>query len=695
MKKYILYTFLAVMTGFSATAQIDRSKIPASGPTPEVNLRAAKEFKLDNGLTVLVATDTKLPSVNWSLNLNNPPFYEGEKAGVQALTSALMGKETQLTSKDDFSEKVDFLGASINVSPNGGFGFCLSKYKEEVFSLFAEAALQPKFTEKELEFEKEQLIENIKSGENSAAAIASNVRGALFYGKDHAAGEIVTKETVENVTLEDVKNFYEKRFKPSNGYIVFSGDITVKDVKGLLNEYFSNWEKGKVETPEYPSFSDVSTTEVNFVDVPNAVQTELAVMSVSPLKMNDEDYHAALVANYILGGAFGSYLNMNLREANGYTYGARSSLGTGKYYNSAFTAATKVRNEVTDSAVVETLKEIKRIRTEYVDDEVLENAKAKFLGSFILESEDKAVAARRALNIKTNNLPEDFYKNYIANINAVTKEDVKRVANKYFDDGQARIVLVGKAEDVLENVEKIEWNGKKLPVKFYDKEANVAKRPENKSLPADLTAEKVVRSYVEAIGGKDNLEEINSLVTMANVTIQGAPFKPTAVIKQMSPNKFSMEMMVEGMGTVMKQNFDGETGYQEQQGRKIPMDEATISARKLEKGLFPELYMDKDNISLESISSVDGTDAYKVKVTKGDKDTFKYYDAETNLLIRTEETIEAGGQTMSNITDFSDYKEVNGVMMPHKWKIANGPQVIELDVTEIKVNEGVTEADFN
>ena len=312
MKKYIIATFMLVAS-FIVTAQIDRSKIPASGPTPEVNLGEAKEFKLKNGLTVLVVTDSKLPSVNWNLNLNNPPVFEGDKAGVQSLTGALMGKETQNSTKDEFSEKVDFLGASVNVSPNGGFGFCLSKYKDEVFSLFAEAALQPKFTQKELDFEKEQLIEGIKSGENSAAAIASNVRSALMYGKNHAAGEIVTKETVSNVNLSDVQNFYDSRFKQSNGYILFSGDIKAKEVKKLLKKYFKSWEAGSVPTPEYPSFDDVSSTEVNFVDVPNAVQTELAVMSVSPLKMNDKDYHGALVTNYILGGAFGSYLNMNLR----------------------------------------------------------------------------------------------------------------------------------------------------------------------------------------------------------------------------------------------------------------------------------------------------------------------------------------------------------------------------------------------
>ena len=310
MKKYFIYTLIAVLVGFTGTAQIDRSKIPASGPTPEVNLREAKEFKLKNGLTVLVANDTKFPVVSWSLNLNNPPVFEGDIAGVQSLTGSLLGKETQKNDKDEFAEKVDFLGASINVSPNGGFGYCLSKYQDEVFSLFAEAALHPKFTEKELNFEKEQLIEGLKSGENSAAAIASDVRDAFFFGKNHPSGEIVTEETVNNVVLQDVKDFYNNRFKPSNGYLLFTGDITVKEVKKLLKTYMKDWESGSVTVPEYPSFKDVSTTEINFVDVPNAVQTELALMSVSEMKMTDKDYHAGLVANYILGGAFGSYLSL-------------------------------------------------------------------------------------------------------------------------------------------------------------------------------------------------------------------------------------------------------------------------------------------------------------------------------------------------------------------------------------------------
>jgi zinc protease len=693
MKKHIIHTLIAVLIGLSATAQIDRTKIPSSGPTPEVNLREAKEFKLKNGLTILVATDTKFPVVSWSLNLNNPPAFEGDKAGVQSLTGALLGKETQQSTKDEFAEKVDFLGASISVTPNGGFGYCLAKYQENVFSLFAEAAFQTKFTQEELDFEKEQLIEGIKSGENSAAAIAGNVKGAVFYGKNHAAGEIVTEETVNNVTLEDVKQFYNERFKPSNGYMLFTGDITVKEVKTLLKKYMNNWESGAVAIPEYPAFEDVSTTEINFVDVPNAVQTELAVMGVSSLKMTDKDYHASLVANYILGGAFGSYLNMNLREKNGYTYGVRSSLGTARWYNSSFGVTTKVRNTVTDSAVVEILKEIKRIKAVPVDIDLLVNAKAKFLGNFILQSEDKTVAARRALSIKTNKLPEDFYKNYIANIDAVTIEDVQRVAIKYFSDENVRIVLVGKGSDVVENLEKIEWNGKKLPIKFFDKDANSVEKPVfSKPIPSGVTAATVIEGYIKAIGGLEAVNAVTSVMTSANVTIEGMPFKPTAVMKTMSPNMSSMEMSIAGMGTVMKQKFNGSEGYAEQQGMKNPMSETELSEKAEEKGLFPETYLDASTINLVSLIAIEGVDVYKIKVKE---DSFRYYDATTGLLVRTEKTEEAQGQKVTSVQDLSDYREVNGVLFPFGQKITAGPQVIGLSATEITINEGVSTDDFN
>jgi hypothetical protein len=367
----------------------------------------------------------------------------------------------------------------------------------------------------------------------------------------------------------------------------------------------------------------------------------------------------------------------------------RSSLGTARWYNGSFRATTKVRNTVTDSAVVEVLKEIKRIKAEPVDAEMLANAKAKFLGNFILQSEDKTVAARRALSIKTNKLPEDFYKNYIANIDAVTIEDVQRVSKIYFPDGNARIVLVGKGSDVIKNLEKTG-----IPIKYFDKYANPTEKPEfSKPIPDGVTASSVMASYIEAIGGKAAVESVQTMLFNAEVTIEGAPFKPTAVIKAMAPNKSSMEMSIAGMGTIMKQKFDGTNGYDEQQGMKQPMSEEDVAEQASQKGLFPEAHYTADEIELMSLSDLDGTDVYKIKV-KGVSESFRYYDANSGLLLREEATEEAQGQSVTTITVHSDYRAVDGVMIPFGRKITAGPQVFGFNASEVVVNSGVTEADF-
>jgi len=189
-------------------------------------------------------------------------------------------------------------------------------------------------------------------------------------------------------------------------------------VKKLVKKHFKNWKKStNPEIPVKASKSNVTATQIDFIDMPNAVQSNVSLTSNVDLKMNDADYHSVLIANKILGGGFNSYLNMNLREEHGYTYGARSSVGSNKYA-ARFTAGASVRNAVTDSTVVQALKEINRIKTEDVADDALANAKAKYVGDFVLALESPQTIARYALNIKINDLPADFYTTYLEKINA-------------------------------------------------------------------------------------------------------------------------------------------------------------------------------------------------------------------------------------------------------------------------------------
>ncbi|OEY72295.1 M16 family metallopeptidase [Salegentibacter salarius] len=684
MKFNIITLFIACFLTTAAIAQVDRSKQPEPGPAPKINLGQPDEFTLNNGLKVLVVENHKLPRVSASLIIDNKPHAE-EKPATAALVSSLLGTGTENMSKDDFNEEIDFLGANVNFGSESVYASSLSKFFPRVMELMAEGALKPKFTQEEFEAEKNKQIESLKSINKDVGSIASRVSAALAYGANHPYGEFATVENTEKVSLEDVKGFYKNYFKPANAYLVVVGDVKTSDVKKLAEKNFGSWEAGAPTAQELPQVANVNETQINLVDMPNAVQSELRLQNTIDLKMADEDYFPVLVANQILGGSFGSYLNMNLREDKGYTYGARTSTGADKYA-SRFVAQASVRNAVTDSAIVESLKEIRRIKTEPVDAEMLENAKSKFAGDFVLRLEQPSTIANYALNIKTNDLEDDFYETFLEKINAVTADDIQRVANKYYQTDNMRIVVAGKASEIAENLEKVEFNGKTIPVKYYNKLGEEVEKPKAKEVDASVTVEKVYENYIEAVGGRDAVEDVESVVMKAEASVQGMALNLT--LKRTMDNKLNQEVSVGG-NVMSKQVLNDDSGFMVVQGQKIPYNEDQIKTAKIDANPFPELQV--GDATLEGIETVEGTDAYVVALN----DNYKaYYNVESGLKMQTVKTVSQAGQTMSIPTGYSDYQEVKGVKFPFKMTQAAGPQTFEFDVTEILVNEGVSAEDF-
>ena len=691
MKNKIILLISIFLLSFGANAQLDRSIMPKGGPTPKISLKTPKEFKLKNGIKVLVVEDHKLPRVSYSVRIDNGPILEGDKAGVLSIISAMLGNGTTTISKDEFNEEIDFLGANVNIGFGGSFASSLTKHSDRILELMSDGIINPLLTEEEFNKQKEQLIEGLKSDEKSLDAISARVGNALSYGKNHVYGEFITEKSLEEVNFSDVLEFQKKYTNPNNAYIVVIGDVNYKEVKKSIIEKFSSWKKAKnIEylTPEFTS--NVELSQFNFIDLPTATQSSISITNNVDLKMNDEDYFAALITNNILGGGGEGYLFKNLREDKAYTYGAYSSLGSNRYGVERFKAGAKVRNMVTDSAVTEIVNEIVRIRTELVDAQLLKNAKAKYVGNFIMRLERPQTVANYALNIKLNNLPEDFYETYLEKINAVTQDDVKRVANRFFDIGRSRIIIVGKGSDVVANLEKVGF-----PINYFDKYANpVAKPVFNKAIPKGLTALDVMSNYIKSIGGKEKISAINSLVTKASVTIPGAPFAPEAISKKMMPNKTSFEMKANMGGqtiSLMKRNFSGEKGYMEQQGQKIMMSEKELEEAKNVQGIFEELYFTEDQLELVSINSIDGEDVYKVKVTKNDKVSYRFYNVETGYLISLEEEDE--NKNISS-TKYGDYKNVNSIMVPYFMQVNAGGQELEFNFTEVLINVSLKDSDF-
>ena len=689
MKKF-LYIIFILFTSISLS-QVDRTKVPKSGATPEINLGEAVKYELKNGMKLILVKNDKLPRVFFNLFIDSQPILEGEKAGISAVTSDLLGKGTKSTSKDEFIEKIDFMGANLNLSSSGASGSSLSKFFPELLEMLADGLLNPVFSKEEFEKSLDRFKEAIKADENSVPAAARRVENILAYGKNHPNSEYSTSESLENIQFDDVEPFYKKNFIPNSSYMIIIGDFIVEKTIDKIEKLFKKWKKGN--SMEYKIKSNInSKTAIHFVDMPNAIQSEVSFQNLIEMKRNNSDYFSLLIANKILGGGPENRLEQQIRENKGYTYVARSSFGSSKYTKSRFRGYTSTREEVTDSAVIEMLNEIKKIREVDVTEKELSDVKAKYFGDFVLATESPSTIASYTVSIETQNLDKDYYKNYLSNINSISVSDVKNASNKYFDLNNAQIVVTGKGSTIAEKLENIVFNGKTFDVYYYDKYGNSIEKPVfNKEISSDITALNVVEKYIIALGGAEKLGSINSISIEANVTIPGAPFKPKAIIKEKSPNSSSLVMSVEGMGTLMTQKFDGNNGYMEQMGQKIPMEKDQIDSSKSKKGLFEELYMTSSEIELVNLGPIDGKDAYKIK---NKENSFRYYDAESGLLIMTEENTEQAGNSITSITKYSDYKEVDGIMYAFKREILAGPQKIDFEIISVKFNEEISDEFF-
>jgi predicted Zn-dependent peptidase len=685
MKKYL---YIAASLLLTITMQAQDRPMPKQGPAPSINIKKPVTFVLENGLKVLVVENNKLPRVSYNLTLDNTPFAEGSKKGVTDLVSSMIGNATESISKDKFNEEIDFLGANINFYESGASANGLSRYSARILELLADGALNPLFTQEDFDAERAKLIEGLKSDEKSASAIAGRVQNVLTYGKEHYNGEFTSEETLKNVTLQDVINHYNTYFVPANAYLVVIGDVKTKDVKKKVEELFGAdvWKTATAPNLTYNDPKDLQYSQINFVDVPNAVQSEIAMINLSKLKMTDKDYFAAILANQILGGGGEGRLFLNLREKHGWTYGSYSNLGASKYI-SKFSSTASVRNAVTDSAVVEIFNELRKIRTDLVSEEDLKNAKAKYIGNFVMQIEKPATIARYALNIKTLGLPEDFYENYVKNINAVTPEDVRNAAKKYFLADNTRVVIVGKAADVLPGLEAMSAK-EKMPIFYFDKYGSKVDKPVvKKDIPAGVTAQSIVKNYIDAVGGEKALKAVKTILVSAKGTIQGQSLDMVSKIsnKGMSTSNISMGGM-----SMMKQVIGDKSGYQTVQGQKKAIEGEELVKEKKDAVPFVELsFLSDKTIVLSGIESLNGQDAYAVQVG-----TTKYfYDVKSGLRVATENESGEGAQKRKVMTYYADYVEVKGVKFPYKTTMDVG-MPLEFITQDVKINEGVTDKDF-
>ena len=439
---------LCVAASASAQTTLDRTKVPAPGAPSQLRVPAWTTVKLANGATLVITPKRDLPLVNFSLNIvgGSSNFESAAKIGVAGFTAQMLSEGTATRTADQLSEAQQLLGTgiSVNVGNEGGsIGFTALKDRfEPALGLLADMMLNPAFPEAALERIRGRALVGLVQQRDQPNSIASNVFAKVTYG-DHPYGAVSTEATLKAITRDDIVAFHKAYFRPGPAVITISGDVDPAAVKAAVEKAFAAWPAGGARPAfDYPVPPSVRARTIYLVDRPKSAQSIFAFGTPGPAR-NTPDYYAILVMNNILGQLFQSRLNHNIREEKGYSYGVSSNFGFGRGPGS-FRAGGGIVTAKSDLALVEFMNEFRGAMGEkpFTDDEVTQGKES------LIQSLPQRFASVNGLGnsvaaIFTQDLPQTYYQDFAAKINAVTREDLVRVAKKYIDIDHLNLVVVG------------------------------------------------------------------------------------------------------------------------------------------------------------------------------------------------------------------------------------------------------------
>jgi zinc protease len=666
-----------------------RANPPLPSTPKPINLGQYQQFTLDNGLTVIVVQNNKLPTRSYQLFVDVPPFSEGEKAGAADLMGSMLSEGTLSRSKAKLDEDIDFIGARFSTSESGMFGSCLSRHSETLLTIMREVLTEPSFPQESFEKLINQNISGLASAKADANTLASRVGNVVNFGKDSPYGEVVTEQSLKNIALEDAKALFKRNFRPELSYLIIVGDVSTEEALEQANRYFGDWVRGEdaLEIVK-PMGIFPANRKVVFVDKPGAPQSLAYITYPVEFEIQSEDYVKARLMNSIFGGYFGSRLNQKLREEKAYTYGARSVLSKDEYIG-YLRAGANVGNAVTDSAILDILNVMEGLKNDYVSEEELQVAKNVAIGNFAIGLENPRTLANLALDIARYNLPADFYNNYASSISAVTKEDILQMARKYLHPDKAYVLVVGNKDEVAKRVKDFGTDG---AIEFYDMDGNLLEVNEENNL--DFDALTVVDAYLTAVGGLEKIKSVSSYYKAGTASIMGQEIGIETY--SLYPDRYKSSMKMSGM-VMQSQILNGDKGIMMAQGRKSELPADQLNTAREQVYLIPQIRYRSPLYKLTPLGmeSVDGAMAYKIKVETPFSSKTEYYSQSNGLLLQDLVTQEQMGQVMVIKTVYSDYQQKEGLMIPMVTTIEGAaPVPLKIETKIFELNKELEESLF-
>jgi zinc protease len=434
-------------------SSFDRSVEPSKGPIPDVTIPEIWSHTYANGLHVYGIEHSELPLVQFGLTLRGGMLLDDiEQVGVANLMTDMMMEGTANKTPLELEEAIDDLGASTNMFTGSQSitiqANTLKSKLGDVYALFEEILLEPRWDEGEFDRIKRETIETINRRNVNPSTIAVNVYNKLLYGEDHILSNATlgTPETVESITVENLRAFYEANYSPSVSHITVVGDISQDEAIALFAPLEESWEAKEVEFKTYEDPPAPNRARLYFVDVPGARQSQIRIGYLA-MKYTDPDYYPATVMNYQLGGSFNGRVNMILREEKGYTYGARSGF-SGSNHPGPFTASSGVRSNVTLESVQIFKEEIEKYR-EGVSEADLAFTKANMIQSNARRFETLGALRGMLNSIGTYGLPFNYIEQREGTVRDMTLERHRELAQEYLPAERMTYLVVGDAQTQL------------------------------------------------------------------------------------------------------------------------------------------------------------------------------------------------------------------------------------------------------
>ncbi|HEX9692399.1 MAG TPA: pitrilysin family protein [Gemmatimonadales bacterium] len=445
-------SFLGIAAALTAASpmlaqQPDRGGPPELGPPPRLRLPAAQEFTLSNGLRVMLLEKHQVPVVQVNLVVEAGAGNEAaDRMGLASLVADMMDEGAGERDALALADAIDFLGVRLSVRA-GTHTMMVSLFTpasrlSDALPLMADVALRPTFPADELERKRTSRLTQLLQWHDEPSAVADVLFNKALYGTTHPYGfsSLGTEASIRAVTVEDLRVFHRAYVRPNNAFVVVVGDVTPAAIQERLERAFGSWEPGRIPAPRWPQAQQVRGRRILLVDKPGAAQSEIVIGRIGVTRKTD-DYYALQVMNTILGGSFTSRLNDNLRERNGYSYGA----GSGFSYDllpGPFQASSAVQTDATDKALREFFNEFRGIREPIADDE-LQRGKNYVALRYPGQFQSVGSIAGALDDLYVYDLPEDYLSQYVDRILAVSPRDVMRVARQYIDPDNMLIVVVG------------------------------------------------------------------------------------------------------------------------------------------------------------------------------------------------------------------------------------------------------------